>query len=125
MNGFGPSKAMWCRECYSSIESVWFPRKEKAIDGDKNAQDPMERQRLVTAWGQRHRPVNQYLMGQDRDHTMVPFECELCIFRIVGPHSRSYGARGRVANGLHPEGESGCVLEPREGNGSRKPGQDS
>jgi hypothetical protein len=31
--------------------------------------------------------VSQYLVGQDRDHAMVPFECNLCVFRKLWGHT--------------------------------------
>jgi hypothetical protein len=33
------------------------------------------------AWGSKQRPAYEYLVGRDGDHLLVPFECDLCIFR--------------------------------------------
>ncbi len=66
---------------------VRFPMKERAIDTEENENDPKERQRLISAWGKRHRPGNQYKHARDGDHTLVPFECDLCIFRKLSGRS--------------------------------------
>jgi hypothetical protein len=36
---------------------------------------------MTAAWGKKQRVVDDYLVAQDGDHMMVPFECDLCIFR--------------------------------------------
>jgi hypothetical protein len=68
-------------------EEVRFPIKERAIDVEESASEPRERQRLIAAWGKRHRPGNQYKNGRDGDHALVPFECDLCVFRKLRGHT--------------------------------------
>jgi hypothetical protein len=66
---------------------VRFPIKERAIGVDKNENGPKERQMLIAAWGKRHRPGNQYKSARNGDHALVPFECDLCIFRKLRGHT--------------------------------------
>jgi hypothetical protein len=49
---------------------------------------------MTAAWGKKQRAPDEYLVARDGDHLMVPFECDLCIFRklksrtpIPGSHS--------------------------------------
>jgi hypothetical protein len=41
----------------------------------------MHRQRMQAAWGKKQRAPDDFLKGRDGDHAMVPFECDLCVFR--------------------------------------------
>jgi hypothetical protein len=36
---------------------------------------------MQAAWGRKQRAPDDFLRGRDGDHTMVPFECDLCVFR--------------------------------------------
>jgi hypothetical protein len=36
---------------------------------------------MTAAWGKKQRPVDDLLVARNGDHMMVPFECDLCIFR--------------------------------------------
>ena len=36
---------------------------------------------MRSAWGNKHRSPDEFLIGRDGDHLLVPFECDLCIFR--------------------------------------------
>jgi hypothetical protein len=36
---------------------------------------------LQKAWGKKHRSESDFLKARDGDHTLVPFECDLCVFR--------------------------------------------
>jgi hypothetical protein len=51
----------------------------------------MDRARLTKAWGKKHRPPDAYLRARDGDHTMCPFECDLCIFRKLQGRSPEAG----------------------------------
>jgi hypothetical protein len=33
------------------------------------------------AWGKKHRASNDFLVARDGDHLLVPFKCDMCIFR--------------------------------------------
>jgi hypothetical protein len=77
MNGFNPCQQMWCSGSYTMSKEVHFPIKERAI----------ERQRLIVAWGKRHRPGNQYKSARDGDHALVPFKCDLCVFQKLREHT--------------------------------------
>jgi hypothetical protein len=36
---------------------------------------------MHAAWGKKQRAPDDFLRGRDGDHAMVPFECDLCVFR--------------------------------------------
>jgi hypothetical protein len=72
---------MWCGSCYSSNVTVKFPEKKKALDEYGEMSDPNERERLQVAWGKMHLPDDEFHSARNGDHCMVPFECDLCIFR--------------------------------------------
>jgi hypothetical protein len=39
-----------------------------------------DQERVQRAWGKRHRSPDEYLVGRDGDHLLIPFECDLCVF---------------------------------------------
>ena len=43
--------------------------------------DPREQARLETKWGKKGQRPNDYLVGRDGDSILIPFECDLCVFR--------------------------------------------
>jgi hypothetical protein len=55
--------------------------KQKALDEYEEEIDPIERERLTMAWGRRHAPDDEFQYARNGDHCMVPFECDLCVFR--------------------------------------------
>jgi hypothetical protein len=69
---------MWC--FYSSNDIVLFHVKPRE-DFSSEAANSLDAERLEKAWGTRHRYMNNYLYAQDGDHLMVPFECDLFVFR--------------------------------------------
>jgi hypothetical protein len=81
---------MWCGECYTSDPTVSFYVNRLESEGGQNEKDPQDRSRLEKAWGNKHRSPNVFLHARDGDHAMVPFECDLCIFRkLTGRGSRA------------------------------------
>lgn len=69
---------MWCSTCYTSPTRTKFHVKKP--DYEEKDMPEEERERLRSAWGKkRYRPDN-FLVGRNGDHTMVPFECDYCIF---------------------------------------------
>jgi hypothetical protein len=87
MKGYAPCQQMWCGACYSSNPDICFHVKQRAIDEDGNKNDPMHMQRMQAAWGKKQRAPDDFLRARDGDHAMVPFECNLCIFRKLRDRS--------------------------------------
>ena len=81
MRGYAPCQQMWCGECYFLSPEIQFHVKQRVIDKDGNENNPLHRQRMQAAWGRKQQAPDDFLRGQDGDHTMVPFECDLCVFR--------------------------------------------
>ena len=47
----------------------------------KEKENPEEAERLSVVWKGKVRDPNDYMEARDGDHLLVPFECDLCIFR--------------------------------------------
>ena len=78
LGGFPPCRTMWCGECYSSSDEVRFHVQTgpSAVESD-----PEDAPRLTKRWGRKQRPADDFCRARNGDHTMVPFECDTCIFR--------------------------------------------
>jgi hypothetical protein len=76
---------MWCGECYTSDLDVLFPvkKKEGFEEGSISLED---KERVQRAWGNKHRAPDEYMVGRNGDHLLIPFECDLCIFRKLRHH---------------------------------------
>ena len=81
VRGYAPCHQMWCGKCYTSNPSVLFHVKSQAEEEEERENDPQLQQRMRSAWGNKHRSPDEFLLGRDGDHLLVPFECDLCIFR--------------------------------------------
>lgn len=77
---------MWCGNCYTSDPDVVFHVQPPGYEGEEG-QDPELVERLGSRWGKKHQDKSAYLHGRNGDHTMVPFECDLCVFRKVSGRS--------------------------------------
>lgn len=85
LNGYPPCRSMWCGVCYISPKTPHFP-----LMTLKQLQSNLEKEksdRLTQAWKKLHQKPNSFLHGRDGDHLMVPFECDLCIFRKLKGHN--------------------------------------
>ena len=70
---------MWCPECYTSLEGVEFfvaTSKHSGLDEGDVDRAVSKKWRQIT--GDRSQ---DYLTARAGDHLMVPFECDLCVFR--------------------------------------------
>jgi hypothetical protein len=61
--------------------------KQRAVNAEDNDNDPHHQQQMTVAWGRKQRNVNNFLVGRNGDHLMVPFECDLCVFRKLRSRS--------------------------------------
>ena len=53
----------------------------KSEDLKRKLLDPKDVARLESRWGKKGQKEDDYLKARDGDSLMVPFECDLCIFR--------------------------------------------
>jgi hypothetical protein len=83
VGGYGPCRSLWCGECYTSspAEISFHIHQGQDEAGNGNGRDQEDQARLTQAWGKRAQSENEYLQARNGDHTLVPFECDLCIFR--------------------------------------------
>ena len=69
---------MWCGNCYTSGNKFKFHvhgEHDEAEDVD------LDVDRLEESWIKQ--TSNEYHHARNGDHLMVPFECDLCVFRLV------------------------------------------
>jgi hypothetical protein len=71
---------------------VEFHVKQPGNEEVENERDPLDQMRLQRAWGKRHRSPLDFLKARDGDHILVPFECDLCIFRKLRKHPPDVGS---------------------------------
>jgi hypothetical protein len=81
IKGYAPCQQMWCGACYSSNRSVLFHVKARAEEEAERENDLHHQQKMLQAWGKKHRSLDNFPVGRDGDHLLMPFECNLCIFR--------------------------------------------
>jgi hypothetical protein len=82
---YTPCQKMWCGECYTSHPTILFHVRQKgSFEGHQSSEQDQER--VTKAWGRKHRAPDEYLVGRDGDHLLIPFECDLCIFRKLRHH---------------------------------------
>jgi hypothetical protein len=67
------------RVLFLNCEILFHVTKQRAINKDRNGNDPMHQQHMQAAWGKKQRASDDFLHGWDGDHAMVPFECDLCV----------------------------------------------
>ena len=73
---------MWCGQCYTSDPGLTFQIKTlQDHQASLTNLDQKELERLTLAWGKKHRNKDDFKMSRDGDHTLIPFECDTCIFR--------------------------------------------
>jgi hypothetical protein len=85
---------MWCSKCYTSSADVRFLTKKKALDENKDLEDPDKRERLQVTWGKMHKPADKFHFARNGDHCMVPFQCDLCVFRKLKRQSPDFSNPG-------------------------------
>ena len=84
LNGFPPCHRAWCGRCYTSSEAVKFHvRSLKVVEDTKElGRDKRDEVRIEKSWGRKKAKTKRdFLEGRDGDHLLVPFECDLCVFR--------------------------------------------
>jgi hypothetical protein len=87
INPYAPCRSGWCGRCYSSDNTLHNFYIQQAETFGEISLDQEDAERLIVAWGTRHKPVDQFTHARDGDSLLTPFECDLCIFHklIVSP----------------------------------------
>jgi hypothetical protein len=67
---------MWCSACYVSNPEISFH--VRSLSDEEDAKDL---ERLTKRWGSKRKSPLDFHVARNGDHAMVPFECDLCIFR--------------------------------------------
>ena len=80
VGGFPPCHKMWCGGCYTSCPKTEFHiHKSEDLKLAERSEEDIER--LEARWGKRGLRPLDYKIGRDGDSLLIPFECDLCIFR--------------------------------------------
>jgi hypothetical protein len=88
VGGFTPCKQMWCGACYISDPQVPFHvNKREDQEGGNKERNHKDQARIEKAWGKGRRSPTDYLRARDGDHLLVPFQCDLCLFRKLRKRS--------------------------------------
>ena len=79
VNDFSPCQSMWCGRCYTTPPKPHFPI--MSIDHQGLHPEKGRHLRLTEAWKKLHKKPDAFLHARDGDHTLAPFECDVCIYR--------------------------------------------
>jgi hypothetical protein len=83
LNGYAPCRQMWCGKCYTSNPEVEFHVRPSSAELGAGGSDGADAERLAVAWKRHAQSPHAFLRARDGDHFLVPFECDLCVFRKV------------------------------------------
>ena len=87
---FAPCRSCWCGKCYSTLDRIDFPIKKNVDEDWHILEDPSGKDR--------------FMVSRNRDHLMVPFQCELCHFRnIYGRNPQNSNLKDKEFLCLHEE----------------------
>jgi hypothetical protein len=87
VTGYSPYQQMWCGECYTLDPDVSLDVNRIKKQGGKSKKDPQDQARLKKTRGNKHMLLDAFLHAQNRDHAMIPFECDSCVFQKLAGHS--------------------------------------
>jgi hypothetical protein len=72
---------MLCGACYVSNPETSFHVRSLSDEEDANGKDAKDLERLTKRWGSKRKSPLDFHVARNGDHAIVPFECDLCIFR--------------------------------------------
>jgi hypothetical protein len=72
---------MWCGKCYTTKNELAFHISRLTEEEEFANAHPQDCPWMQKNWGRKARSEDDYLQARDGDCTLVPFECDLCIFR--------------------------------------------
>jgi hypothetical protein len=81
VGGYPPCQQIWCGKCYTTKNELGFHISKLTEEEEFENAHPRDRPRMQKSWGRKARSEDDYLRERDGDCTLVPFKCDLCIFR--------------------------------------------
>jgi hypothetical protein len=81
VGGYPPCHQAWCGKCYTTENELGFHISKLTEEEEFENAHPLDRPRMEKTWGRKSRSKDDYLLARNGDCTLVPFECDLCIFR--------------------------------------------
>jgi hypothetical protein len=76
-----PCQQMWCGKCYTTKNKLGFHISKLTEEEEFENAHPRDRPPMQKSWGRKAKSAGDYLGARDADCTLVPFECDLCVFR--------------------------------------------
>ena len=73
-----PADVVWRMLHFAPPLPMFYVKSNLHLYQAKNSQT---KERLINAWKPIHQHPEAYLHARNGDHTLVPFECDTCIFR--------------------------------------------
>ena len=90
--GYPPCQGSSCGQCFSLEGKTSFPIKREEYKTNENT-NSRDVQRLELAWKEKHQKRNDFLQARNGDHLLIPYECPLCVFRILKGRSPMAGSQ--------------------------------
>ena len=84
IGNFPPCHRMWCGKCHTLGSDSLFHIASALTLGptrESGTEIAEEKTKLRNVWKGKLRDKRDFQEGRDGDHLMIPFECDLCIFR--------------------------------------------
>ena len=81
VGGYALCRRMWCGGCYVSNPETSFHVRSLSDEEVAKGSDEKDLERLTKCWGSKRRSPLDFHVARNGDHAMVPFECDLCVFR--------------------------------------------
>jgi hypothetical protein len=76
-------------ECYSTKNELGFHINKLTEEEETKSGNPRDlHRRVLRSWGRKAKSAGDYLKARNADSTLIPFECDLCIFRKLSKTSR-------------------------------------
>jgi hypothetical protein len=90
VGGYAPCRKMWCGACYVSNPETSFHIRSLSNEEDTNGKYSKDLERLTKRWGSKRKSLLDFHVERNGDHAMVPFQCDLCIFRKLRKTSQDF-----------------------------------
>jgi hypothetical protein len=81
VGGYPPCHQTWYGKCYTTKNKLGFHISRLTEEEEFENAHPSDRPRMQKSWGRKANSAGNYLRARDADCTLVPFDCDTCIFR--------------------------------------------
>jgi hypothetical protein len=81
VGGYPACRQIWCGGCYTTANELGFHISKLTEEEELENGNPLDRPRVLKVRGRKAKSTGDYVRARNGDPTLVPFECDLCIFR--------------------------------------------